>query len=209
MKKNYTSIIALLTLCSCVTNHSELISEQPSEFLYLEMPSNTTLECWITNPITEKMHNEFNKNKVERYDALGPTKLTFFDKKYESEVYWIEDVECVYDQCPKYEHIRPIDGVTYQQELYPHCHGSFLCTQILIEDPEIEVFGVSINSDYDLFDESIVKEYPNIEIDKTDEGHIATLGNITFQFIYQKGLYIKADVGKYTGNDCYDGVIYD
>lgn len=162
-------ILFYLTSCSCIRTAN-----------YLERPSDTNLEFWITENV--------------KFDDLGDyfieerTKylFDFYGKGYEP---FINDAGVWED---------PKHCVKYSVSGYPDIRSrKTAITEIVITDPKITFYGISLNSKFDEFDK-ILKDRGYIITSSDDYMHVANKANIIIS-LSNKYLKIRASVYNFVG----------
>ena len=125
MKNAFTKSIAPFALMAAL-----MLTSCGNSDLYLKRPSNTNLEFWITQKVKD---NELEEKGCQYFNwRFGPG--AFLDSKYSFvEVDGVQELPEAY--------------VIYEALKYPDiCKGSRAITRIDITDPEITVYGLTINS---------------------------------------------------------------
>lgn len=159
--------IILLTLSSCTLNTQ-----------YLEKPEDTNLEFWITQNVIDFTFSDYFIYDESIYS------FRFYGKGYEP---FINDAGVWED--PKY-------CVKYLVSGYPNYKSIYKSiTEIVITDPNITFYGISLNSSVDDF-ERILKDLRYKITVSDDFMYVATRGNIVIS-LSEKYLKIKATVVGY------------
>ncbi len=162
-------IICIIFTCGC-TKESEI---------KIERPADTNLELWIKQDVKDFNFGGFT-NQI--YDV---NIKIYYGSKYTIE----KNSE---GQC-----IDPEYCVKYSITAYPdYADGGLFVTEIIITDPEVILFGLTVNSTFEEFDS--VFEGFQCEMYKTDEYHKAEKDGVTYRL--KKGRFtISAEVTNKNG----------
>ena len=135
---------------------------------FLERPDNTNLEAWITE--------EINANVVEKFK--------YFPGMFGGEMYLGSKYELIRNG--ENEYLLPEIYVLYTYSGYPDCIDAYCLTSIEITDPEVFVYGLTINSTKEKVNEVMLA---NGFEEKGDNTYLKNNCNFTFS---SNNIQIKA-----------------
>ena len=142
----------------------------------LEKTNDTNLNFWIAQEVTYEEMKEKGCTYLREGYAVG--EYVFLDSKY-----------TLPEDQPETLYKLPEKSVTYTIGNYPKGNSSAKAiTYIYVSDPEITVYGLTINSSEEEIDKRMKKIAGEPKSARTYQ-----IENVTFKF-YWDGIYIEADV---------------
>ena len=162
MKRILSLIVLLISLSFCVFSGCS-----KGETVFLKRPKDTNLEFWITQNVTDV---DFSEYEVASPGLIGAT--IFYGKGYSE---------------------KSTQKVTYKVATYPDLgdDGRYI-TGINISDPNITVYGLTINSATHEFDETMRTH--GFTISMNGSTMVAKKGRISISFLQGKVLGLSAEV---------------
>ncbi|MBP3479495.1 MAG: hypothetical protein J6K03_08465 [Oscillospiraceae bacterium] len=174
-------IAILLLVISCIV---VLVSCKNDEQSLPPKPEGTVLEFWIT----ENVENVDFADYDEIYGWMGARE--YLGKGYKSLI--DENGEQHY----------PNEYVSYIISAYPdYADGGSYITGITIADPNVEVYGVSIDSSLEDFDQIFSEMGYEISVaaGSAENAHRAQKDGIVFVFSHRRSITIRAQVSNREG----------
>ena len=137
-----------------------------------ERPADTNLEFWIAEDVTG---HKWDKNCV----LAGCGFVNYYDRVV---------------TIGEHGEMIPEHYVEYSLGVLSQCSRDVVyITRIKVTDPAIVMYGLTINSSYEEFDNVFQKMGYEITERKEDGNHIAKKGNYSFRFVWKAAIFIEEE----------------
>ncbi len=168
--KNFTKIALLILLAALMVFAVGCSSNYKEELLYLDEPDDSNLLFYLTEAVDEQ---DMLDAGCTSFDLTGnPYRKTFLDKRYDfgTVVNNTSATKC---------------HVTYSISKYPQEANRYHVTQITIYDPNIKVYGLTINSSIKDIRKAMKKlKFSETEYKESEDYSVAIFRRDRFAFIF-------------------------
>lgn len=168
--KNFTKIALFILLAALMVFAVGCSSNYKEELLYLDEPDDSNLLFYLTEAVDEQ---DMLDAGCTSFDLTGnPYRKTFLDKRYDFDTV-VNNTSAT--KC----------HVTYSISKYPQEANRYHVTQITIYDPNIKVYGLTINSSIKDIRKAMKKlKFSETEYKESEDYSVAIFRRDRFAFIF-------------------------